>query len=102
MQRWNRNVCLVDNFHKQFDLPQVFGCVDGTHIPIKQPTENSHDFFCYKMKYTLLFAKCCHRNKFSTKNFKMSNTQWQKVNLARQQTLAYLLSFAKLTIICIN
>ena len=56
---------LIDNFHKKFGLPQVFGCVDGTHIPIKQPTENSHDFFCYKMKYTLnCQAICNHKGQF--------------------------------------
>ena len=56
---------LIDNFHKKFGLPQVFGCIDGTHIPIKQPTENSHDFFCYKMKYTLnCQAICDHKGQF--------------------------------------
>ena len=27
--------------------------VDGTHIQIKRPTENSQDFFCYKLKHSL-------------------------------------------------
>ena len=56
---------LIDNFHKKFGLPQVFGCVDGTHIPISQPTENPQDFFCYKMKYTLnCQALCDHKGRF--------------------------------------
>ena len=40
-------------FELKFDIPQVIGCVDGTHIPIVQPQENSHDYFCYKMKFSL-------------------------------------------------
>ena len=44
---------IIKKFHLKFGLPQVFGCIDGTHIPIKQPHENPHDYFCYKMKYTL-------------------------------------------------
>lgn len=56
---------LIDNFHRKFGLPQVFGCIDGTHIPIKQPTENPHDYFCYKMKYTLnCQAICDHEGHF--------------------------------------
>ena len=27
----------IQKFHLKFGLPQVFGCIDGTHIPIKQP-----------------------------------------------------------------
>ena len=32
---------------------QAFGCIDGTHIPIKCPRENSQDFFCYKQFHSL-------------------------------------------------
>jgi hypothetical protein len=57
---------LINNFHKKFGLPQVFSCVDGTHIPIKQPTENPHDYFCYKMKYTFnCQAICDHKGRFA-------------------------------------
>ena len=45
---------LIDNFRKKFGFRQVFGCVDGTHIPIRQPTENPQDYFCYKMHEMLL------------------------------------------------
>ena len=34
-----------DHFLQKFVFPQVIGCIDGTHIPIKQPSENSHDYF---------------------------------------------------------
>ena len=31
----------------KYGFPQAFGCVDGTHIAINQPTENPHDYFSY-------------------------------------------------------
>ena len=35
------------------------------HIPVKQPTENVHDYFCYKMKYTInVQAICDHEGHF--------------------------------------
>ena len=36
---------LTSEFEKKFDFPMVAGCVDGTHIPVKQPSENAHDYF---------------------------------------------------------
>ena len=35
----------MDAFEAKFGFPQVVGCIDGTHIPIKCPTEHGHDFF---------------------------------------------------------
>ena len=32
-------------------MTQAFGCIDGTHIPIRSPSENPQDFFCYKQYY---------------------------------------------------
>lgn len=49
----------VMNFESKYGFPQAFGCVDGTHIAIQQPLENSHDFFSYKMKYTLNVQGIC-------------------------------------------
>lgn len=37
------------HFLKRFGFPNVIGCIDGTHIPIKQPTENPHAHFSYKL-----------------------------------------------------
>ena len=31
-------------FEAKFGMTQEFGCVDGTHIPIKCPAEDSQDF----------------------------------------------------------
>ena len=49
----------VSKFEAKFGIPQVVGCVDGTHIPIIQPTDNPHDYFCYKMKYSLNAQAIC-------------------------------------------
>ena len=46
-------------FEEKFGLPQVIGCIDGTHIAIMQPSENPHDYFCYKMKYSLNCQGIC-------------------------------------------
>ena len=46
-------------FEAKFGFSQVIGCIDGTHIPIKQPNENPHDYFCYKMKYSLNVQAIC-------------------------------------------
>jgi len=32
----------VAEFESKFGMPQAFGCIDGTHIPLKRPGENSH------------------------------------------------------------
>ena len=42
---------LIQRFESKFGFPMVNGYIDVTHIPIKQPNENAHDYFCYKMKY---------------------------------------------------
>ena len=38
---------------KLFGIIQAFGCIDGTRIQIKRPTENSRDYFCYKQYFSL-------------------------------------------------
>ena len=44
----------------KYGFPQAFGCVDGTHISIVQPSENAHDYFSYNMKYTLNVQAVCN------------------------------------------
>ena len=39
---------IMDAFEAKFGFPQVVGCIDGTHIPIRCPPEHGHEFFCYK------------------------------------------------------
>ena len=53
---------IVTEMENKFGFPQAFGCVDGTHIPILSPNENPHDYFCYKMKYTLNVQALCDYN----------------------------------------
>ena len=53
---------IVTEMENKFGFPQAFGCVDGTHIPILSPNENPHDYFCYKMKYTLNVQAVCDCN----------------------------------------
>ncbi|XP_068674456.1 uncharacterized protein [Montipora foliosa] len=50
---------LIDGMENKYGFPQAFGCVDGTHIPIAQPSENPHDYFSYKLKYTLNVQRVC-------------------------------------------
>ena len=50
----------VSKFESKFQIPCVIGCIDGTHIPIKMPAENHHDYFCYKMKYSLNCQAICN------------------------------------------
>ena len=50
---------LIDGMENKYGFPQAFGCVDGTHIPIAQPCENPHDYFSYKLKYTLNVQGVC-------------------------------------------
>ena len=43
----NELVCGMEN---RYRFPQAFGCVDGTHIHISQPTESPNDYWSYKQK----------------------------------------------------
>ena len=38
----------VFQFEIKFGMPQAFGAIDGTHIPIQRSKENSQDFLNYK------------------------------------------------------
>lgn len=49
----------VAEFETKFGMTQAFGCIDGTHIPIQCPVENSQDFFCYKQFYSLNVQAVC-------------------------------------------
>ena len=49
----------VNSFEEKLGFPQVLGAVDGTHIPINKPKEDSQSYFSYKMKYTLNVLGVC-------------------------------------------
>ena len=57
---------VTQRFELKFDIPQVIGCVDGTHIPIVQPPENSHDYISYRMKFSLKCQAICNENGYFT------------------------------------
>ena len=38
----------VAEFEGKFGMVQAFGCVDGTHVAVKRPKENSQDYYSYK------------------------------------------------------
>ena len=46
-------------FLQKFGFPQVIGCIDGTHILMKQPSENFHVYFSYKICYTINCQAIC-------------------------------------------
>ena len=50
----------IREFEAKFGLPQAFGCIDGTHIKIKRPVENSQDYFSYKQYFSLGVQAVCH------------------------------------------
>ena len=44
----------ANRFLLMFGLPQLVGCVDGTHVPLFQPIENLHDFFVHNEVFSQL------------------------------------------------
>jgi len=56
----------TSRFEAKFGIPQVIGCIDGTHIPIKRPSDNPQDYFCYKMKYSLNIQAICDEKGYFT------------------------------------
>ena len=55
----------VAEFESKFGMPQAFGCIDGTHIPLKRPGENSQEFYNYKGFFSLnMQAVCDYRGLF--------------------------------------
>ncbi|XP_046853992.1 putative nuclease HARBI1 [Xenia sp. Carnegie-2017] len=49
----------ASEFELKFGMVQAFGLIDGTHIPIKCPPENSQDFFNYKQYFSLNVQAVC-------------------------------------------
>ena len=50
----------VSEFGLKFGLIQAFSCLDGTHIPLKQPMINSQDCFDYNEFYSINVQAICH------------------------------------------
>ena len=49
----------VAEFETKFGMTQAFGCVDGTHVPIRRPIINSQDYFNYKQFYSISAQAIC-------------------------------------------
>ena len=49
----------VSEFEITFGMIQAFGCIDGTHIPIKTPLTDSQDYFNYKQYFSLNVQTIC-------------------------------------------
>ena len=49
----------VAEFEAKYVCIQAFGCVDGTHIPVNRPAENSQDYFCHKGFFSLIVQAVC-------------------------------------------
>ena len=43
----------IDDFVQKFNMTQVLGCGDGSHIPIAKLRENSQEYFRYKQSVNL-------------------------------------------------
>ena len=55
----------VAEFECKFGMQQAFGCIDGTHIPIICPSNNSQDYYKYKGFHSLnVQAVCDYRGTF--------------------------------------
>ena len=55
----------VAEFESKFGMTQAFGCVDGTHIPIRRPYIDSQDYFNYKQYFSVnVQAVCDAQEKF--------------------------------------
>ena len=49
----------IAKFEVRFGMPCAFGCIDGTHIPIKRPSGNSQDIFNYKQFFSISVQAVC-------------------------------------------
>ena len=49
----------VSEFETKFGMTQAFGCIDGTHVPVRRPLVNSQDYFCYKQYFSLSVQAIC-------------------------------------------
>ena len=49
----------ISAFEAKFGMTHAFGCIDGTHIPLKAPAVYSQDYYNYKQFYSLNAQGVC-------------------------------------------
>ena len=49
----------VSQFELKFGMTKAFECIDGTHVCIKTPSTDSHDYFCNEQYYSLNVQAVC-------------------------------------------
>ena len=49
----------VSEFETRFGMTQAYGCIHGTHLPLKRPPQNSQDYFCNKQYFSLNIQAIC-------------------------------------------
>lgn len=49
----------ISEFEAKFGMTQAFGCIDGTHIPLKAPIVNSQDYYNYKQFFSINVQGVC-------------------------------------------
>jgi hypothetical protein len=62
--RWpdeNEKIEIANNFSR-YGLPNIIGAIDGSHIPIKKPTENGIDYFNRKKYYSMVLQAVCRHD----------------------------------------
>jgi hypothetical protein len=52
----------ASEFELKFGMIQAIGCIDGTHVALKRPPDNSQDFFNYKQFFSLNIQAVCDSN----------------------------------------
>ena len=52
----------ASEFELKFGMIQAIGCIDGTHVALKRPPENSQDFYNYKQFFSLNVQAVCDSN----------------------------------------
>ena len=50
----------VSQFEQRFGFPQVIRCINRTHIPIKQLSKNTHDYYSYNLCCSLNYGAICN------------------------------------------
>lgn len=60
---------IIQGFRDKWRFPQVAGAIDGTHVPIKAPSDTPADYYNRKSQYSVILqAVVDHRMKFRDVN----------------------------------